>query len=357
MAVANKIASELLALVPGIAIDHFPLVGTSASREMNEVGPRRAMPSGGLIAMGQVGNIVRDIKGGLLALTLAQRRFLVKARGVYDRAIAIGDVYALLMTLAQHAPTTYIGTAKSVRVAPYGPMERRVLRRADEVFVRDEETARTLRDQGVDAQAPGNTIVDLFAEDDDARVDDLVAGFAPAIAIFPGSRDGAYADGAFLLRVLHGLSKREPRLGAIFSIAPGLDAQRFIASARNIGFAADDPRLRFWTGPLGPVLRRVQLVIGQAGTANEAAAAAGVPVIAFELGKDRKTAWYRMRQGGLLGDALMVLPGDEQLAVDGIVRLLHDEDRRVHMGSVGRERMGAPGGSRAIAQAIAARLA
>lgn len=357
MAVANKIASELLALRPDLAIDHFPLVGTSASRDMNEVGPRRSMPSGGLIAMGQLGNIMRDIRGGLLGLTLAQRRFLVNARGNYDRAVAIGDVFALLMTLAQRSPTTYIGTAKSVRVAPYGPMERRVLRRAEEVFVRDEETAQALRDAGVEATSPGNTIVDLFAGDDDPRVDDLVAGFAPAIAIFPGSRDGAYDDGAFLLRVLFELTKREPRLGALFSVAPGLDAQRFAIAARSIGFAADDARLKFWPGELGPVLRRVQLVIGQAGTANEAAAAAGVPVIAFELGKDRKTAWYRMRQGGLLGDALLVLPGDEAKAVDGIVALLHDERRRAHMGSVGRERMGSPGGSRAIAQAIAARLA
>ena len=50
--------------------------------------------------------------------------------------------------------------------------------------------------------------------------------------------------------------------------------------------------------------------MGQAGTANEAAAAAGVPVVAFERDRDRKTAWYRMRQHGLLGEALAVLPGD-----------------------------------------------
>jgi hypothetical protein len=64
-----------------------------------------------------------------------------------------------------------------------------------------------------------------------------------------------------------------------------------------------------------------------------------------------------MRQGGLLGDALLVLPGDVDAAIDGIVALLHDEERRVHMGTVGRQRMGAPGASRTIAQAIAGRLA
>ena len=53
---------------------------------MHEVGPRRAMPSGGLIAMGNVRNIARDLRSGLLALTLAQRAFLARARGDVRRA-------------------------------------------------------------------------------------------------------------------------------------------------------------------------------------------------------------------------------------------------------------------------------
>lgn len=367
IAVANRLASELRSLRPDVHLDHLPLVGVSSSSVMNEVGPRRAMPSGGLIAMGQVGNIARDIRGGLLGLTLAQRRFLVSARGTYDRVVAVGDVYALLMALAQHAPATYVGTAKSVRVAPYGAMERRVLRRADQVFVRDEETAERLRAAGVsEAQAPGNTIVDLFASEDDPRADDALSGFSPAVAIFPGSRESAYGDGMFLLEVLRACAERLPGIGAAFSIAPGLDGQRFAREARARGFTIDDPfvvRLgdrviaRGWSGNIGAVIRRVQLVIGQAGTANEAAAAAGVPIVAFELGRDRKTAWYRMRQHGLLGDALLVLPHDLPAAADSVIALLNDPSRREHMGAIGKANMGSPGGSRAIAESISSRLA
>jgi len=110
--------------------------------------------------------------------------------------------------------------------------------------------------------------------------------------------------------------------------------------------------VRAWRGPLGTLLAGAALAMGQAGTANEAAAAAGVPVVAFERGRDRKTAWYRKRQSGLLGEALAILPGDER-GVEGVRALLDDAPRRARMGAVGRERMGVPGGARRIAERIA----
>lgn len=370
-AIADRIAEEIRAIDPSLQLDHLALVGVGRSQFMREVGPQRQMPSGGLIAMGNVGNIARDVAGGLLGLTLAQRRFLVRSRGAYARTIAVGDVFALLMTLAAHAPTTYVGTAKSVNVAPYGRMEERVLRRADSIFVRDRATAEVLRSHGVRADAPGNAIVDLFASADDPLADRAAEGFAPALAVFPGSRENAYEEAPFLARVVGGCARTHPKLGGIFSVAPQLDPRRFIEVFERDGWRVerhtdgpipfslrDGERtvVRAWRGSIGPLLSRVQLVVGQAGTANEAAAAAGVPVVAFELGKDRKTAWYRMRQHGLLGDALLVLPGDPSAAVSGVNALLDDAQRRVRMAHIGRERMGAAGGSRAIAAAIVERV-
>ena len=372
IAIADRIAEEVRALAPTAAIDHLPLVGESRSEYMREVGPRRAMPSGGLIAMGNVRNIFADVRGGLLGLTLKQRAFLTHARGQYDRVVAIGDVFALLMALAARAPTTYLGTAKSVRVAPYGFFERRTLRRADPVFVRDEATAQMLRAQGIDAQAPGNVIVDLFGSADDPRADVAAEGFAPVLVLFPGSRQSAYDDARFLLEVLDRIAADCPHLGAVMSIAPLLDAATFAADFRADGWEVDertDTRIPFvvrrgervyaraWRGAIGPLLARAQLVMGQAGTANEAAAAAGVPVVAFERDRDRKTAWYRMRQHGLLGEALAVLPGDLPRAADGVRALLDDAPRRARMGAQGRERMGGPGGARAIARDLVERLA
>jgi uncharacterized protein (TIGR03492 family) len=361
-AIADRIAREIHDLDPAIAIDHFPLVGESRASFMREVGPREQMPSGGLIAMGNLRNISRDVRSGLLALTLRQRSFLRRSRRTYDRVVAIGDVYALLMTLAAKTPTTYVGTAKSVRVAPYGAVERAVLRRADQIFVRDEPTAQRLRAEHVPASAPGNVIVDLFG-DEDPRAAECIAGFDPAIALFPGSRQSSYGDAAFLIDVLRAVAQSQPRLGAVLSIAPLLEPERFIERIQRQGVQVDrrdDERIPFavrvgdrvlvraWHGSIGPLLSRVAVVTGQAGTANEAAAAA----VAFERERDRKTAWYRMRQHGLLGEALEVLPGDLQSAASGLRALLDDAPRRARMGEHGRERMGGPGGARAIAQAM-----
>lgn len=370
-AIADRIASELRVLTPDARIDHLALVGEGPGGAMRDVGPRRVMPSGGLVAMGNVRNLVRDVRAGLVPLTWAQLSFLRSVRGRYDAAVAVGDVYALAMTRLARAPTVFVGSAKSVNVAPYGPVEERWLARASACFVRDEATASALRRHGLRAEV-ANAIVDLFKTDDDPNAARAVEGFEPALALFPGSRQEAYDDARFLLGLTRDLAVRRPGLGGVLSIAPGLDADRFAEDARRDGWrvrVADDDLLPFvlgsdsrdivraWRGTLGPLLARVALVLGQAGTANEAAAAAGVPVVAFEREHDRTARWYRRRQRGLLGDALEVFGGNRNDAVAGIEALLDDQHRRERMAEAGRARMGDAGGARQIAQRIAALLA
>ena len=323
------------------------------------------MPSGGLIAMGNARNIVRDIAAGLLGHTWDQIRFLRSVRGRYSVVVAVGDVYALLLALRCAAPAVYVGTAKSVYVAKYGHMEVRTLRRARAVFVRDADTARDLRARNVDAEAPGNVIVDLFSD-----TSPCVSAFDPQLALFPGSRRRAYRDAVFLCGIVRDLSRSRKTLGAHLSISPSLDPQTFAETLACDGWSVRaeerDPNVPFslyegtraivsaWCGPLGALLARSTVVLGQAGTANEAASAAGVPVIAFEPPGETKKSWYRMRQARLLGDGLLVVRGGKTEAVSAVSTLLDDEARRARMGAAGRARMGGAGGSRAIAHRIAA---
>ena len=193
-AIAERIAVELAALLPALRLDHLALVGDVPSESLRDVGPRAAMPSGGLIAMGNVRNIARDVRAGLLGLTLAQRRFLRNVRGEYAAAVAVGDAFALLMALQARAPSVFVGTAKSVNVAPYGVFEERLLRRAAACFVRDAPTAERLELHGLHVEPHANVIADIFATPDDAHAERAVEGFSPAIALFPGSRAGAYAE-------------------------------------------------------------------------------------------------------------------------------------------------------------------
>jgi uncharacterized protein (TIGR03492 family) len=225
-----------------------------------------------------------------------------------------------------------------------------------------------LRERGAHVDGASNVIVDLFATPDDPRAERALSGFTPALALFPGSRESAYADGQFLLNVTRELARRRARLGAAFSVARGLDVERFMHGARDDGWTvrttgddaipfelADGGRVvvRAWRETLGPILRRVALVLGQAGTANEAAAAAGVGVVAFERAGDRKSRWYRRRQQGLLGEALMVAPDRLDDAVAVVSALLDDDARMARMGAVGRERMGPAGGARTVAECVA----
>jgi uncharacterized protein (TIGR03492 family) len=259
--------------------------------------------------------------------------------------------------------TAYVGTAKSVYVAPYGALEARAIRKADAAFVRDEPTAADLAQHGI-AAVPANAIVDLYA----GGTESMDVQFDPLLAIFPGSRETAYDDAARMARVVRTVLQSKAGAGGVISVAPGIDPQRMCARFEADGWRVertaralqpfslydrDREMLRAWQGPLGAMLRRATLVLGQAGTAYEAAAAMGIPVVAFARAGEARAPWYRMRQIGLLGEALLVASADSAQAAAQVSELLNDQTRRERMGAIGRERMGAPGASAAIAARIA----
>jgi len=366
MAIAARIAFHLRQLAPSIGCDHLALVGDSwRFEDLEEVGPRRAMPSGGLIAMGNLRNIARDLRSGLAGLTIAQWRFLRSVRGRYAVAIAVGDVLALLMAFQARAQATvFVGTAKSVYVASYGRFERSVIRKAQAVFVRDAATAQELRSSHI-AAAAANVMADLG---DRGAWTQLAGNGKTQLAIFPGSRESAYEDARFLSAVVRRVAESDSGVRATLSIAPALQPARFAGILRADGWrivTQSDPLAPFsafdgdrelvaaWSGPIEAMLAGAQLVLGQAGTANEAAAAAGIPVIAFVADRERKK-WYRRRQAQLLGDALLIVPRDVSEGARAIADLLRDPQRRDAMSKAGRERMGPPGAARAIAERVVA---
>jgi uncharacterized protein (TIGR03492 family) len=359
-AIAARIAAEMVALARApLGLDLFPLVGTGVgAAPLALVGPRRTMPSGGLVAMGNVRAIALDLRAGFAALLAAQLAFLSSLHARYDTVLAVGDAYALALALLVRARTVFVGTAKSVYVAPYGPFERTLLRRADLAFVRDEPTAQRLRTEGVDARAPGNVIVDLVGEGES------LGEPGPWLGILPGSREEAYDDGIRLARVVRALGALTPGVRAAFSIAPTLDAARFATSLGADGWtvapgAGERPftatvrnaTLTGWTGGVGPVLGASTLVLGQAGTANEQAAALGVPVVALGGVEGEREDWYRMRQRRLLGDALAIVPREPRRAAAAVAALLGDPERLERMRVAGPQRMGGRGGAAAIARA------
>ncbi len=351
-AVAEPLRLELLSLVG---------VGTSVG-SLTVVGPRRALPSGGLVAMGNVRAFARDVVAGFPALLCEQLAFLRRARGRYGAVVAVGDTYALGLALLTGTRPVFVGTAKSVYVARYGPFERVLLRRAVKVYVRDEPTADDLVARRVLAEAPGNVIADLALPERPARP-------GTWLGLLPGSRESAYGDAVRLARVARGLAVRRPDIGALLSVAPSLDAGRLARELERDGWSiapkpslavgesllfeahAGAVRLVGWRGPLGALLAASRLVLGQAGTANEQAAARGLPVLALE-GSGQREDWYRMRQRRLLGDALLLVPAAPEAAAAALDALLDDPARMRRMSEAGRRRIGPTGGADAVARGI-----
>jgi uncharacterized protein (TIGR03492 family) len=357
--IAARLAAELRAR--GFHTAHFPLVGAGAGEDGFPIeGPRAAMPSGGLVAMGNVGALLRDVGAGFTGLLRRQIAFVRDEGSRFDALVAVGDAYALSFALMAGRPVFFVGTAKSVYVARYGRVERAILRRARRVFVRDPATAQDLRARGVAAEAPGNVIADLAGGDPPA-----FPGRA-AIGLLPGSRREAYLDAVRLAAVLRELGDAH----GLLSVASGLDQATMARLLAEDGWAiaagagavpftgrSRSARLTAWSGPLGSLLRSSRLAIGQAGTANELAAALGVPVVALSRGDGVREDWYRMRQRKLLGDALAIVPRRPQPAASAVQALLDDPVQLERMALAGPGRLGAPGGAATIADALAADLA
>lgn len=357
IAIAARIARETARLAQ-VRCDHLALVGSNSEPPLRDVGPRRKMPSGGMIAMANVANIARDVAAGLGALTIAQWRFLAKYGTGYDAVVAVGDAFALFMALRARRPLVFVGTARSVYISPPGRYEESLMRRASAVFVRDDATASRLERDGVRAAA-ANVMADLSVPETPERPG--LSG-VPRVTIFPGSRENAYENASFLIAVVREARAAAGGLRAIISVAPGVHAGRLAGAVAKNGlrvamrgdrlepfsaFEGETEIARAWAGEIGAAIERASVVLGQAGTANEAAAAAGVPVVAFEGG-----GWYRRRQAALLGGALRIFPRDAHAGARELVRLLENTAERDAMSRIGRERLGAPGAARRIAETI-----
>ncbi len=345
----------------------FPMVGPGrALAESYPLwGPRVAPPSEGLFRESWR-LAVADLVGGVIGGHLRQLGALRRHRGEVSLAVAVGDLFPVLWSYLAGFETVFVGTAKSVFHHPYSFFERALLRRMARLsLVRDGPTAEALEAGGVNAEWLGNAMMD---EVEPRGVELALPEEATVVTLLPGSRAQAPE---VLPQQLQALSLLAPRyrglLGAVV-LAPGSEPGELCSEAVGQGWALksrpeapphelgllerDGVTVYLYNGVLGDVLARSQAALGQAGTANEQAAGAGVPVVAYDHRQVQSLRWYRARQRGLLGDAVtIVAPGPENLAAE-LERLLADPIERARRADIGRRRMGPSGGSSRMAQRI-----
>jgi uncharacterized protein (TIGR03492 family) len=201
------------------------------------------------------------------------------------------------------------------------------------------------------------------------------------LALVPGSRlPEAARNLALMLRVLALLPEewaRSQPLRLRAALVAELDSSCVAKLAGPLGWRLEATD-RLVRGPLvvelgwgqfGEILASSQLVLGMAGTAAEQAVGLGKPVLQLVGGGPQFTAGFAEAQRRLLGPGVRCAPGSSgsaatlvataQLA-QGLLDQQSDPKQgpalRQSLAAIGLERIGAPGGSEAVAAAIMAML-
>ena len=364
--IAASIAAPLQAA--GVTVTAYPLVGTGAyPPAVPLLGPCRMLPSGGFSMRAGLRGLGDDLAAGLIGLWLGQRRTVSSQRGRHDLVVAVGDAYCLWMAAHAAPRVAFVSTADSVRISEFGALAISVMRRsASRIFTRDPDTAQALAAMGLPAVSLGNVMMDLVGN---AGETFGLPPEAQVVTLLPGSRADAPGNAALLAQAAQAIAAEEPEVRFLLPVARTVNAEDILrhllqaapcrSGATVGGTAASGATVGgahiALTTAFADAVARASVVIGMAGTANEQAAGLGKPVVAFPGPGAQFTPAFLQMQHRLLGEAL-IPARDWREAAAVALRLLRDPDERERRGAAGRARMGPPGGSHLIAEALLAMI-
>ena len=281
-AIALRILRELQQQPHPPELAVFPLVGEGQAFAQLEnapvIGPVQRMPSGGFIYMDRR-ELLRDVKGGLLQLTLAQFKAIrAWVRSHNDSAnqnaviLAVGDIVPLLFAWLSGAPYAFVGTAKSEYYlrdengplrgksrgisweawsgSVYLPWERWLMtrRRCRAVFPRDALTTETLEKFGIRAYNLGNPMMDELEPENpapgfyggDAEFREMDRSIV--ITLLPGSRaPEAYGNWQLIVEAVAGIVSTfgDRQLLFLGAISPELNLEALRSILESFGWNQD----------------------------------------------------------------------------------------------------------------------
>lgn len=357
----DSMAAAIIAQLPkDIGADAYPTLGSGAAFEgiCPIVGPRAHLPSEGW--RNTAGSMFRDLRGGVLTTLGPALRFMRNVRKAYPKVVVVGDLVGVLLCWQSRTRVAaYIDVFRNGYAHSYSPLERMLIKSAvDQVFCRDEDLARELRADGIDARAAGNVMMDTipFGTYEPASR----RRHAQAVALLPGSRSTALEHFETQIAALRQLPKE--KLPDVFvALAPEIEPEALARAAgltwsgagegADIGTLADDAlTLHLSAGALGNILEASDVVMSQAGTATWQAMGLGKPVVSFIMPGDRQK---RLRDEALFaGEARIMCPRDPVAIAAELSILLSDPAERARRGRIGRSRMGPPGAIKSILREI-----
>ena len=342
----KKICESIIAL---------PLVGQGRAFKsigIELVAPGQDFPSGGFIMTNR--ELIQDIRAGLLKHFWTQLKGIWKIRKNIEVVVAVGDVLPFLLSII--CPTSkkvFLSAAKSSYVGDHNSMEKWLMKTiAKTTFVRDEITSKYLNSKNINCQCAGNVMMDcmnITGDDFGLNTNQKVIG------ILPGSRVEAYDNFSILSDVITKINNLNIYSDIVYlvALAPSLDIGKANkAFHQNKGESSNDYNTIITT-KFGDVVKRSDVIIGLAGTANEQSVGCGKPVIAFP-GGGPQTSLYRFRlQSRMLGGAVVLIKErDPDIIASKTFEILKNIDFHQKVIDLGIQRMGRPGAASKIAEYI-----
>ena len=376
----------------GVRVTAMPLVGRGGpyrSAGIPLAGCTHELSTGGLGYTNAWGQL-REIWEGQLIHLWRQLRELRRQRRNVDLVVAIGDLVPVLGAWLSGQPAAAYLVAYSSHYEgrlrlpwPCGWLLRR--RRFKALFSRDRLTAQDLTAQlGREVRFVGNPFFDLVAQNPAAQ--ELRQGQRPTprcleLVLLPGSRlPEAERNLALMLQVLERLAQLQAqehlpaRLQITAALVPALSAERVARVAQVQGWSSAAGGQAIQRGNLmvalrwqafAASLRQADLVLSMAGTASEQAVGLALPVVQLAGTGPQFTAGFAEAQRRLLGPGVVCADGPAtaastlaqtaRLCQQQLLQLADGQQREAltaRLEQVAAERIGAAGGSGAMASAI-----
>jgi uncharacterized protein (TIGR03492 family) len=387
--IALRVLQALHRRRPALEIAVLPLVGegsayaaAEAEGVLQRIGPRRTLPSGGFSNQSLRG-LVSDLLAGVLGLSWRQWCLVRQWGRRGDPVLAVGDLLPLLYAWGGGSSYGFIGTPKSdytwasgpgrspwadryhrCKGSEWDPWEWALMRRrrCRLVAMRDRLTARHLRRHGVAALAPGNPMMDgLVAEPLPPQLQQR-----RCLLLLGGSRmPEALGNLRRLLEALALATIRQPLL-VLAPCGSQPSPQQWEPLLRELHYQpVDVPQgsgaraawalggmlLLVGPGRFASWAGNAELGLAAAGTATEQLVGLGIPALSLPGPGPQFKLGFARRQSRLLGGAVAVCASPRQLA-QRLTLLLNQPRLRQELGAIGRRRMGAAGGSEALAELV-----
>jgi uncharacterized protein (TIGR03492 family) len=406
-AIALPILQELQRLPdPPAEIVTLPIVGVGTAFSDNDftiVGTVQTLPSGGFNQDSR--QLVRDLRGGLLGLTIAQIKTANDWTKSGGKILAVGDIVPLAFAWLSGAEYAFVGTAKSEyyirdnrgQILPsqrqsleartgsyYFPWERWLLsqRKCRAMFARDRLTAEILQQHQIPAFDLGNPMTDGVAADFTqprfygAESVERERARPLTVTLLPGSRPPeAYANWEQIIIAANSLILAYEQRSLVFlaAIDPKLDLDALERILQAKGWArqqtrADnsivvtpDPSAIYYhqnsatlvlsTRSYRQFMHAGDCAIAMAGTATEQFISLGKPAFIIPGKGPQFTPAFAEAQTRLLGESIILVPQAQDVGVE-IDRLFQQPDKLQSIAQNGLLRMGTPGAARRIAECL-----